>query len=85
MAITEAWLRDHLPDCHDPVLLHGDYRKGNFAARQSRSESATIRIRKFSQAADGWRATPASHQRPEKMATLVPLSGELSSVIALVR
>jgi hypothetical protein len=29
--------------------------------------------------------TPASHQRPEKMATLVPLSGELSSVIALVR
>ena len=26
------------------------------AARQSRSESATIRIRKFSQAADGWRA-----------------------------
>jgi hypothetical protein len=55
------------------------------AARQSRSESATIRIRKFSQAADGWRATPASHQRPEKMATLVPLSGELSSVIALVR
>jgi len=26
------------------------------AARQTGSESATIRIRKFSQAADGWRA-----------------------------
>lgn len=30
MAITEAWLRDNLPDCENPVLLHGDYRIGNF-------------------------------------------------------
>jgi hypothetical protein len=47
----------------DIVDIH---RRENFtklakrAARQSRSESATIRIRKFSQAADGWRGRVAA-------------------------
>jgi len=30
LALTEAWLRDNLPVCDEPVLLHGDYRVGNF-------------------------------------------------------
>lgn len=30
LAFTETWLRDHLPVCETPLLLHGDYRLGNF-------------------------------------------------------
>ena len=30
MAITESWLRENLPACEEPVLLHGDYRTGNY-------------------------------------------------------
>lgn len=30
LALTEAWLRDHLPVCGKPMLLHGDFRMGNF-------------------------------------------------------
>ena len=30
MAITEGWLRENLPACEEPVLLHGDYRTGNY-------------------------------------------------------
>ena len=29
-ALTESWLRNNLPDCGSPVLVHGDYRTGNF-------------------------------------------------------
>lgn len=27
---TQAWMRDHLPACPNPVIVHGDYRSGNF-------------------------------------------------------
>lgn len=30
MAIAEGWLRENLPCCTDPVLVHGDYRTGNY-------------------------------------------------------
>ena len=30
MAITEGWLRENLPACTDPVLVHGDFRTGNY-------------------------------------------------------
>src|SRR5699024_7251110 len=30
MALAEEWLRSNLPDSNDLVLLHGDYRTGNF-------------------------------------------------------
>lgn len=30
IALTERWLREHLPVCEDPVLVHGDFRTGNF-------------------------------------------------------
>jgi len=29
-ALTESWLRNNLPNCESPVLVHGDYRTGNF-------------------------------------------------------
>jgi aminoglycoside phosphotransferase (APT) family kinase protein len=29
-ALAEMWLRDNLPACSDPVLVHGDYRTGNY-------------------------------------------------------
>lgn len=29
-AYTETWLRENAPVCDEPVLLHGDYRAGNF-------------------------------------------------------
>ncbi|MFW2828721.1 phosphotransferase family protein [Sphingomonas sp. ID0503] len=30
LTLAETWLYDHLPVCEEPVLLHGDYRIGNF-------------------------------------------------------
>lgn len=30
MRLAAAWLRRHMPACPRPVLLHGDYRMGNF-------------------------------------------------------
>lgn len=30
LTLAETWLYDHLPVCETPVLLHGDYRVGNF-------------------------------------------------------
>ena len=30
MALTERWLRDNAPVCAEPVVVHGDYRIGNF-------------------------------------------------------
>lgn len=30
VALAENWMRDNLPDCEDPVIVHGDYRAGNF-------------------------------------------------------
>lgn len=29
-SLTRRWLLDNLPVCNDPVLVHGDYRSGNF-------------------------------------------------------
>lgn len=30
LTLAETWLYDNLPVCEEPVLLHGDYRVGNF-------------------------------------------------------
>jgi len=30
MAIAEGWMRENLPACSQPVLVHGDYRTGNY-------------------------------------------------------
>ena len=30
VALAERWLREHLPRCDAPVIVHGDYRTGNF-------------------------------------------------------
>jgi aminoglycoside phosphotransferase (APT) family kinase protein len=30
MAVAEQWLRRNLPACDDPVVVHGDFRSGNF-------------------------------------------------------
>ncbi|MCB2049996.1 MAG: phosphotransferase family protein [Novosphingobium sp.] len=30
IAVTENWLRANLPECTEPVLVHGDYRTGNY-------------------------------------------------------
>ena len=30
IALCEAWLRENLPRCEELVLLHGDYRPGNY-------------------------------------------------------
>ncbi|MET0984172.1 MAG: phosphotransferase family protein [Steroidobacteraceae bacterium] len=30
LTMAEHWLREHLPACDEPVLVHGDYRTGNF-------------------------------------------------------
>lgn len=30
VALVEAWLREHLPACHELTMLHGDFRTGNY-------------------------------------------------------
>lgn len=30
LTLAETWMRERLPVCEEPVLLHGDYRLGNF-------------------------------------------------------
>lgn len=30
LALAEAWLYENVPICDDPVMIHGDYRLGNF-------------------------------------------------------
>ena len=30
LTYAERWMRERLPECHDPVFLHGDYRVGNY-------------------------------------------------------
>ena len=30
LTLAERWMRERLPPCEDPVLLHGDYRTSNF-------------------------------------------------------
>jgi aminoglycoside phosphotransferase (APT) family kinase protein len=30
VALAEQWLIDNMPECVDPVLIHGDYRTGNY-------------------------------------------------------
>lgn len=30
LTLAESWMRRNLPPCEDPVLLHGDFRTGNF-------------------------------------------------------
>lgn len=30
LTMAEGWMRRNLPACDDPVLIHGDYRTGNF-------------------------------------------------------
>ena len=41
-ALTERWLRDNLPICDGPVMVHGDYRTGNFLFDEGRSEITAI-------------------------------------------
>lgn len=42
VALTENWLRANLPECHDPVLVHGDYRTGNYLFDADRGEIMAI-------------------------------------------
>ncbi|MET0545312.1 MAG: phosphotransferase family protein [Caulobacterales bacterium] len=42
LALTETWLRARLPVCENPVLLHGDYRLGNFMFDESTLKMTAI-------------------------------------------
>lgn len=41
-AMTEAWLRENLPVCEQPMLLHGDYRMGNFMFDEDKGRITAI-------------------------------------------
>lgn len=41
-AVAERWLRANLPACSDPVLVHGDYRTGNFLFDEDSGEITAI-------------------------------------------
>jgi aminoglycoside phosphotransferase (APT) family kinase protein len=30
LRLATQWLEDNVPDCHDPCVVHGDYRTGNY-------------------------------------------------------
>ncbi len=38
MTYAELWLTDNMPDCHELVMTHGDYRTGNYLFNESRGE-----------------------------------------------
>ena len=42
LTYTECWLRERAPVCADPVLLHGDYRLGNFMFDQDTMEMTAV-------------------------------------------
>ncbi|GLK42951.1 MULTISPECIES: phosphotransferase family protein [Novosphingobium] len=42
LTLAETWLYDHLPVCEQPVLLHGDYRVGNFLFDEDRQEITAL-------------------------------------------
>jgi aminoglycoside phosphotransferase (APT) family kinase protein len=39
---TECWLREHAPICDEPVVVHGDYRMGNFMFREPSGEFSAV-------------------------------------------
>jgi aminoglycoside phosphotransferase (APT) family kinase protein len=41
-AIAERWLRQHLPVCEEPVMIHGDYRTGNFLFDEDKAKITAI-------------------------------------------
>lgn len=42
LTLAETWLYDHLPVCDTPVLLHGDYRIGNFLFDEDSLEMTAV-------------------------------------------
>ncbi len=42
MRLAAAWLRDNIPPCAKPVILHSDYRVGNFLFRESDAQISAI-------------------------------------------
>lgn len=41
-ALVESWLRENLPTCSDLVLLHGDYRTGNYLFDEDTAEITCV-------------------------------------------
>lgn len=42
VAVADRWLRRHLPVCESPVMVHGDYRTGNFLFDESAGRITAI-------------------------------------------
>jgi aminoglycoside phosphotransferase (APT) family kinase protein len=42
MGLAERWLRANLPECHDLVLVHSDYRTGNYLFDETSCEITAI-------------------------------------------
>lgn len=42
VAVTDRWLRRNLPVCESPVMVHGDYRTGNFLFDEEAAEITAI-------------------------------------------
>lgn len=42
MRLAAAWLRNNIPACAKPVILHSDYRAGNFLFRESDMQISAI-------------------------------------------
>jgi aminoglycoside phosphotransferase (APT) family kinase protein len=42
IAVTDRWLRRNLPVCESPVMVHGDYRTGNFLFDEHAGEITAI-------------------------------------------
>lgn len=42
VAVTDRWLRRNLPVCESPVMVHGDYRTGNFLFDEEAGEITAI-------------------------------------------
>jgi aminoglycoside phosphotransferase (APT) family kinase protein len=70
--LTERWLRQNVPTCNDPVLVHGDYRTGNFLFDETSGTITAILDWEYAHLGDfhedlGWmlQALYATHQDGE--------------------
>lgn len=40
--LTEQWMRDNLPPCHEVVMVHGDFRSGNYLLDSDTAEITAL-------------------------------------------
>ncbi len=70
LRLAAAWLREHMPACARPVIVHGDYRVGNFLFTEHDRRISAVLDWEMARIGDhhfdlAWAANPAYGHRAE--------------------